>query len=72
MYHSCHYLVCRFTMSYISHLLLVLLTTFIFGCTDKLKELKAVSFHKFVEVGVVDADLSEDGLLSALLDKSRM
>lgn len=55
-------------MSYISRLLLVLLTTFIFGCTDKLKELKAVSFHKFVEVGVVEADLSEDSQLSALLD----
>ena len=55
-------------MSYISRLLLVLLSTFLFGCTDELKDLKAVSFHKFVEVGVVDADLSEDGQLSALLD----
>jgi len=55
-------------MSYISRLLLVLLSTFLFGCTDKLQEIKASSFYKFSEVGVVDADLSADGQLSALLD----
>jgi len=55
-------------MSYISRLLLVLSCIFLFSCTDKLKEIKASSFYKFSEVGVVDADLSEDGQLSALLD----
>jgi len=38
------------------------------GCNDELKEIKATSFHKFIEIGVVDADLSDDATLSALLD----
>ena len=38
------------------------------GCTDNLKEIKASAFHKFSEVGVVDAVLSQDGQLTALLD----
>ncbi|PAJ75336.1 hypothetical protein CJF42_05690 [Pseudoalteromonas sp. NBT06-2] len=41
---------------------------FILGCNDELKEIKASSFHKFIEVAVVDADLSDDAKISALLD----
>jgi len=53
-------------MNFILRLLVII--PLLLACNNELKEIKAKSFHKFVEVGVVDADLSEDGQLSALLD----
>ena len=55
-------------MDYIPRLLLTLLCLSLIACSDELKEFKAQSFHKFVEVGVVDADLSKDAKITALLD----
>jgi len=55
-------------MEYIHRLLIALLCLSLIACSTELKEFKALSFHKFLEVGVVDADISKDAKITALLD----
>ena len=55
-------------MTQLTRLIILISCISLIACNDALPEFKAISFHKYIDVGVVDADLSRDGQLTALLD----
>lgn len=55
-------------MTQFTRLIILISCLSLIACNDALPEFKASSFHKYIDVGVIDADLSQGGQLTALLD----